>query len=133
MIEEINGSLNQPTVVVEEKKLNRIAELAASTGGALALAVLFISTVIIFLVLGLGFHIPLCIPYSHISVSLLSFSFLSLIFVYLFPCCSYDCLCFCCHGCVVMKLEGTRCSTYPVVETVSCFCKKCFGFGKSHF
>ncbi|KAK7838039.1 hypothetical protein CFP56_020313 [Quercus suber] len=36
---ETNGSLNQPTVVVEEKKLNRTAELVASTGGALALAV----------------------------------------------------------------------------------------------
>ena len=39
-MEETNGSQNQPTVVVEEKKLNRTAELAASTGGALALAVL---------------------------------------------------------------------------------------------
>ncbi|KAK7856461.1 hypothetical protein CFP56_023171 [Quercus suber] len=40
VMEETNGSPNQPTVVVEEKKLNRTAELAASTGGALALAVL---------------------------------------------------------------------------------------------
>ena len=40
VMEETNGSQNQPTVVVEEKKLNRTAELAASTGGALALAVL---------------------------------------------------------------------------------------------
>ena len=40
MIEETNGSLNQPTVVVEEKKLNWTTELATSTGGALALAVL---------------------------------------------------------------------------------------------
>ena len=40
MIEETNGSLNQPTVVVEEKKLNWTTEFPASTGGALALAVL---------------------------------------------------------------------------------------------
>ncbi|KAK7841450.1 hypothetical protein CFP56_015472 [Quercus suber] len=40
VIEETNGSLNQPKVVVKEKKLNRTAELAASTGGVLALAVL---------------------------------------------------------------------------------------------
>ena len=64
---------------------------------------LLISTIIVVLVLGLGFRISVCIPSSYASVSLLSFSFLSLIFVYLFPCCEYDCLCFCCHGCVVMK------------------------------
>ncbi|KAL4616254.1 hypothetical protein ACB092_07G185500 [Castanea dentata] len=40
VIEETNGSLNQPTVGAEEKKRNRTAELTASTGGALALAVL---------------------------------------------------------------------------------------------
>ena len=55
---------------------------------------LLISTIIIFLVLGLGFRISVCIPSSYISVSFLSFSFSSLIFVFLFSCCEYDCLFF---------------------------------------
>ncbi|GMJ12691.1 hypothetical protein like AT2G20940 [Hibiscus trionum] len=33
-------SMEEPTAVIEEKKRNRTAELAASTGGALALAVI---------------------------------------------------------------------------------------------
>lgn len=50
------------------------------------------------------------------------FIFLSLIFVFLFSCCEYDCLCFCCHGCVVMKLGKLLVVLpKPVVETGSCF------------